>query len=133
MPRMEANSVSASRASASSASDQRRRVGGAVILVCASLQVVSAIIATLFLLGVFGDPADCDTFFQDTEARWLLLLGQAIAFILGMWSGVGCLALKTTGEAKMARSGGKALLVPLTPSWIVTCVPTLWAAGPLKE
>lgn len=112
---------------------ERRRLAGNVLLACSSLQIVSAILAAAFLLGAFGDPAEFDNLFDDTEARLILLTAQAAAFLAGMWALVGGLALKTTGEPQMARPANKSLLLPLTPSWLITGIPTLWTAGLLKD
>lgn len=112
---------------------ERRRLAGNVLLACSSLQIVSAILAAAFLLGAFGDPAEIDNLFDDTEARLILLTAQAGAFLSGMWALVGGLALKTTGEPQMARPANKSLLLPLTPSWLITGIPTLWTAGLLKD
>jgi len=124
--------ASGSLPQAETALDLRRLICRGVSL-CGGLQLLSAILSVLFLLGVFDDPAKYDSFFDDSEARMLLIAAQGLAFFFGMWSLVGGLALATTGETKMARRGNRALLAPLTPSWLLTFLPTLWLAGLLRD
>jgi hypothetical protein len=101
------------------------RAAGIIVL-------VSAVATALFWPGLIIPSDRYDTFFGDADVWVPILLAQAASLMIGILALIGATDVRSTKRG-LATVAARALLVPLTPGWLITAPLAIWVLSLLRQ